>query len=259
MDAKLSRYIQHRLLAAAPRSWLIVLVASLVPAACLAQAESQQMPAAADYTYPDIVAVRQLKSGSIYVNRQDLTLYAMDARTAASRAGQPFRFCVGPCTQIWAPLAADPNAKPVGKWTVVTGAQGPQWAYKRNPVFTFLADKAPGAVAGDGYDEMWSVIAYVPPPPPIVVPPNVAPLYTKHGYILADGGGHALFVLDRGACDRACTGAAPFAAGMAASPVGDWSVLRDQDSPQWAYRNHPVFISQQDTQSAPQGAAILRP
>ena len=251
------RSIQH--LPVAWRALLIVLVVSVPPTPSFAQVEVQQKEAAADYTYPDIVEVRQVKSGYLYVNRQGLTLYAMDARTAASRAGQPFRYCVGPCTLIWAPLAADPSAKPVGRWAVVTGAQGPQWSYNRNPVFTFLADKAPGSVGGDGYDEMWSAIAYVPSPPPISAPPNVVPRYTKDGYILADAGGHALFVLSQGACDPACSEAEPLAAGMAAAPIGDWSVLRTQDRPHWAYRHHPVFISLLDAPAVPPGEAMLRP
>jgi predicted lipoprotein with Yx(FWY)xxD motif len=38
-------------------------------------------------------------------------------------------------------------------WTVVVGMDGSKmWAYKGHPLYTFIEDKKPGQVTGDGKD-----------------------------------------------------------------------------------------------------------
>lgn len=58
--------------------------------------------------------------------------------------------CVDRCLSAWPALAAKPSSKSVGKWTVITRADGtPQWAFAGKPVYTFVRDTESTAT-GDG-------------------------------------------------------------------------------------------------------------
>lgn len=239
----------------------LLAIGLLMPAPLMAQAA---MPASEDAAlsdtsaYPAVVSVRTGKVGFYYADAQGRTVYAMSSRTARGRSGVTLTYCIGPCEKIWTPLAAPADAKPVGRWKVVVAAQGPQWSYKDDLVFTYNADKAPGDMAGDGYDDLWNVIAHVPPAPKLTAPASVTPRYVDGGYVLSDANGHALFTAGT-ANDPAPAAWAPLAAGMAARDIGDWTIQRIGDQPQWLYRGKPVFVSREEAPSlAPAGGTVLR-
>lgn len=239
-----------------------LLCALLAP---LASASAQQGndPAAAVGTdgFPAVVKVGQSALGEIFTSASGMTVYAMDARIARSRSGAGTDYCVGPCAKVWTPVPAAADAKPIGRWSVVKGAQGPQWAFKGNPIFTFQADRAPGSTAGNAYDDLWSVIPYVPPVPRISAPDSVKPLFVGRAYILADASGRALFAApDGGKCAGACESWSPLLAGMASRDVGDWKVVRDADRAHWSYRGRPVYVADEQAPTAiPAGAVMLKP
>src|SRR6185436_8964283 len=53
------------------------------------------------------------------------------------------------CTQVWPPVLAAADAKPVGKWTIVTRKDGAkQWAYDNYALYTSVLDQRPGDVNG---------------------------------------------------------------------------------------------------------------
>jgi predicted lipoprotein with Yx(FWY)xxD motif len=57
--------------------------------------------------------------------------------------------CNGPCATAWPPLAASPDARDDGDWTVVTRDDGSrQWAYKTKPLYSFAKDASGGAATG---------------------------------------------------------------------------------------------------------------
>ncbi|NML05821.1 hypothetical protein [Sphingomonas sp. G-3-2-10] len=234
----------------------IVLLASLllVQPALVAPAIAQSHgDAPAERTYPAEVSVRKTGDRVIYVTPRKMTLYTLDARVAFTRGNGTQLFCIESCARQWAPLAAPADAKPIGDWTVTTRGGAPQWAYRNRPVFTHLADRSPGDMRGDGIEDLWDVIAYVPPPPKITAPASVAPLFLDDAYVLADTGGHVLFTGSH-------EGASPFLAGIASRDLGEWTVLHTGDHPQWAWRGKPVFVSSEAKSSeVPHGAAILRP
>ena len=209
----------------------------------------------ADESRPQGVAVRQTKSGAMFVDARGMTLYALSARLAGSRSGAPLKYCVGPCTAVWSPLVAPANAQPLGDWKVIDGAQGAQWSYKGNPVFTYIKDDAPGSTAGDGYEDLWKVLAYIPPAPTIVAPASVTVAYVEGHYIMTDREGRALFTT-KDKCSAACE--QPLLAGMASQPVGDWKVARDGDRPQWTYRGKPVYVTRDErrTRVPDEGVAL---
>ena len=66
--------------------------------------------------------------------------------------------CVDRCATAWPPLAAPAGAKAVGKWTVITRADGSsQWAVDGKPVYTFVRD-TDGTATGDGMGGAWHVV-----------------------------------------------------------------------------------------------------
>jgi predicted lipoprotein with Yx(FWY)xxD motif len=212
-----------------------------------------------EHAYPaKDVRIEKSKIGPVFADAQGKTLYGVNLRYVAFRGGggDPLKFCKGVCAENWVPLVAPADAKPTGYWKVVEGAQGPQWAYKNSPVFTYKADKGPGALDGDGADEMWNALAYIPPVPTIAAPGNVTPTFAKGEYVLTDKQGHALYTGGKSVADQK-----PFSAGMASQSVGDWSVVRDGDRPQWAYRGKPVYVSEADQaeQVPDDSATILKP
>lgn len=222
-----------------------------------AQNPAMNQVSGADLGRPPGIASGQSKLGAVYVDSRGLTLYAMSRRYANSRSAgfNGLKYCTGPCTQTWTALMAAADAKPIGNWIIVDGAQGPQWAYKGDPVFTYAADQSPGSTGGDGKDDLWRVMAYIPPVPTITAPAAVAPLFADGAYLLADNQGHALYTSDKDAA-----GGEPLLAGMASQGTGDWTVSRDGDQPQWAYRGKLVYVSQQTVPTqVPAEGTVLRP
>lgn len=66
--------------------------------------------------------------------------------------------CTGQCAQNWPPLLAEAGAKAEGEWSLVKRDDGSlQWAYDGKPLYTFINDKQPGEVTGDGKMGVWHV------------------------------------------------------------------------------------------------------
>ncbi len=202
---------------------------------------------------PAAVKVGKSARGAILTDASGRTLYAMDARTVRSRYGAGVDYCRDACAQMWRALPAAKDAVPVGHWKVVTGAAGPQWAWNNNAVFTYAKDAGPGSVAGNGYDDLWNVIAYVPPPPSVVAPAAVSIVYADGAYVMTDDAGHRLFT---GQCADGCALWQRLDAGLANRAVGEWKVARDGDRAHWLYRGQPVFVASGDP---PPGTKPLHP
>jgi len=151
---------------------------------------------------------------------------------------------------------ADPQKAP--DWTVIAGPQGPQWVYKGwHMVYTRRGDQ-PGSTAHDGADGFtWNTLKFVPPAPSIVAPATVRPVFLDGRYALADKDGHVLFT---GTCTGACARWEPLAGGFASRGIGEWTVSRTGDRPQWTWRGKPVYVSRADDPAAvPENAEVLRP
>jgi predicted lipoprotein with Yx(FWY)xxD motif len=241
----------------------LVAVASLALPLMATGASAQQgrgAPATtADDGHPaDIAFAKSNSDGFVYTDTHGLTLYAMNARFAAFFAGggngnpnAGNKYCADKCTQTWTALKASADAKPIGAWKVVEGAQGPQWAYKGDPVFTYTADKT-GTVDGKEKDDLWRVLNYIPPVPKFRAPATVTAVFDGQEYVLEDGQGHALYT-----GGKPETNTTPFLSGMASQGVGNWTVSREGDHPQWVYKGQPVYIG--SANQAPAGGTGLRP
>lgn len=242
------------------RHIILLTAATFVLAAAGARARDDA--ASAPPNLPAGIALATGKERSFFVDSAGMTLYRLNARQAQFRSGLRENYCIGDCTKIWTPAKVTGSAVPVGGWTIIKAPDGSeQWAYQDDPVFTFRDDKAPGATAGDGYDDLWSVIQYVPPPPTFVAPSNVTAVRTKGGYVLADAQGHALYVRKQaGDCRTDCAVLKPFTAGLASHGLGAWTVSLTGDWPGWDYRGKPVYVSQEDLPGdVPADGVALRP
>jgi predicted lipoprotein with Yx(FWY)xxD motif len=90
------------------------------------------------------VKVVQTRKGTIFVNRDGMTLYTFDRDTSGNKST-----CDGKCTERWRPLAADKDAEAKGDFTVVVRSDGSRmWAYRYRPLYTFHSDRAPGDTNG---------------------------------------------------------------------------------------------------------------
>lgn len=103
------------------------------------------------------VAMAQTKTGDsakgkVLTDAKGMTLYTFDKDTKGKSA------CSGKCAVNWPPLKVSGDAKAGKDYSVVTRADGgKQWAYKGKPLYTWIKDKKPGDVTGDGVNKVWHV------------------------------------------------------------------------------------------------------
>jgi predicted lipoprotein with Yx(FWY)xxD motif len=90
--------------------------------------------------------------GTVLTDAKGMTLYTFDKDSKGKSA------CNGKCAVNWPPLMASAGTK-VGKdYSIVTRDDGSkQWAYKGMPLYTWIKDKKPGDVTGDGVNKVWHV------------------------------------------------------------------------------------------------------
>lgn len=100
-------------------------------------------PAAAAMGEPAKMA--DTAKGSAWVDGMGMTLYTF-GKDEVGKSN-----CTGECATAWPPLAVQAGAEAVGEWTIVVRADGTQqWAYGGKPLYTWIKDKKPGDVTGDG-------------------------------------------------------------------------------------------------------------
>lgn len=91
-----------------------------------------------------------MNSNGILTDASGMSLYTFDPDTATSSA------CNGGCARKWPPLTAGADAHDHGDFTVIMRADGSkQWAYKGQPLYLWINDKAPGDMSGDGVGGKW--------------------------------------------------------------------------------------------------------
>ena len=255
-----------------------MMVALSASTAAMAQPADLPIQPATTSSYPPGVAVGRAGGLAVYTAADGRTLYGMDMRTLLRAGADPAIHCRDACSQAWEPLLAPTDAKPnlrypsggrdadprylpnqkAPDWTVIQGAQGPQWVYKGWHVVFLRKGEAPGTAAHEGEDNRtWNTLKFVPPPPKLTAPVNITTTFVDGAYALVDDKGRLLFT---GACAPDCADWRPLAGGMASRDLGDWAVSRTGDGPQWSYRGRPVFVAEMPgLDELPQGGALLRP
>lgn len=257
-------------------------------------------PARTD-TYPDGFKVVRTKSGQVYATKDGQTLYGMDLRTLIRFGPDPAVYCKDECAKVWQPMLAPPGSQPniafprgfgsppppagqaprpapapagsnsdlnpdglyntqrAPDWTIIQGASGPQWLYKSwHLVFTRKGDK-PGSTAHDGDQDLtWNTLKFVPPVPKLTAPQSVAATFKDGSYVLTHKDGRILFT---GTCKKGCADWLPLPAPAAGRGLGEWTVLRSGDTPQWLYRGRPVYVglAPDNPSAVPVSGKVLRP
>lgn len=96
----------------------------------------------------------QTSIGEVLTDANGMTLYTFDIDKAGTSN------CTGECAEYWPPATAPADAQPVDDdFTLVKRADGTlQWAEEGKPLYTYVNDKKPGDVTGDGKNGVWHVV-----------------------------------------------------------------------------------------------------
>jgi predicted lipoprotein with Yx(FWY)xxD motif len=220
--------------------------------------DAQAAPAGAVGGHPAEVTFRDSPMGLIYTALDGRSLYVMKVYRLRY-AGAAETYCTGACTLAWKALPAPADAKPVGAWTVVTGPQGPQWAYGKRPVFLFSGDKQSGDLNGHERDDIFLAINYVPPAPTTPAPGGIEPLFVNHREYVFSYQGRPVYGYGPGAsCAEGCKGLTPLAAPLGAKNIGDWTIIRHDGGSLWTYAGKRLFVAANDDAAIMDAAAMVR-
>ena len=133
-----------------PAAWLAPLaLLAVLATGCSAAAAGYHAAAkpAASSSSSSAVKTATINGATVLTNSQGLTLYsfAPDTRTASH--------CNGTCAQLWPPVHGRVTAGPgvTGQLGTITRADGAiQATYNGHPLYTYVADTAPGQAKGNG-------------------------------------------------------------------------------------------------------------
>lgn len=149
---------------------------------------------------PPAFDVRQMGTGRMLVNYAGFSVYTWDGdRPNTSN-------CAGDCLKKWAPALAAETSQPQGEWTILQRSPGVrQWAYRKKPLYTYIADIRPKSMLGT--DEAgWHNVYTLPAP---AWPREFTQQETHAGIVLADAAGKTIYVyscgddaMDQLACDH---------------------------------------------------------
>ena len=177
--------------------------------------------------------MEQSALGVVWTDAMGMTLYIFD-KDASGKSN-----CNGKCAKAWPPLLASASAQSMGDFTIVARDDDTrQWAYKGQPVYSWVKDKKPGDTTGNSVGDVW----WVARPSPA----NRGP--SAKGGFWTDAKGMTLYIFDKDAsgkskCNGKCAKAwPPFHASANAQSMGDFTIVaRDDDTKQWAYKEQPVY------------------
>jgi predicted lipoprotein with Yx(FWY)xxD motif len=171
------------------------------------------------------------------------------------------------CAEVWPPVFAADDAKPVGDFTIITRKDGrKQLAYDEHALYTSILDQKPGDVLGattrktGGDGPAARAVATVPS----AIPPGFAIVTTTIGRQLVTDKFYSVYWSERDApeksnCDVACARTwVPVIAPASAKSQGDWSTFeRSPGIRQWAFRKKPLYTNVLDpTAGSMQGSDV---
>ena len=97
-------------------------------------------------TGPDVLKARTIGGVNLLTDARGLTLYSFAPDTSTKSA------CYGSCAAYWPPVAGTPSAGPgvTGTLGTITRTDGTKQAtYDGHPLYTYIADSAPGSASGN--------------------------------------------------------------------------------------------------------------
>ncbi len=99
------------------------------------------------------IKIRTVNGANVLTDTRGMTLYTF------TQDGPGQSSCYGQCAQNWPPLTADTGATPEGDFTLIERSDGSlQWAFDGNPLYTWVGDRQPGDMTGDGVGGVWNAV-----------------------------------------------------------------------------------------------------
>jgi predicted lipoprotein with Yx(FWY)xxD motif len=155
-------------------------IVALSAAALLAGVGAPGVFAKAKAAPPPLVRLESTKLGEVLANEGGYTLYWFTPDHGTHLA------CQGVCAKIWPPLVVPASEKtPVipkgvpGRFGVVARGKARQLTWNGHPLYTFVRDKAPGQVNGEGFKKLWWAAVVKPAPKPVKATKGAAKGHVK--------------------------------------------------------------------------------
>jgi len=159
------------------------------------------------------------------------------------------------CVQLWPPLYADADARPIGNWTILSRTDGKkQWAYKKRALYRSHLDRRPGETNGGTRRLPMDSTVRGAPRRPATPAPAIPPQFTigpmALGLTLTDvTSGFSVYYFDKDTATKAyCNDTCldewrPMLAADITVARGDWTVLdRGGGIKQWVFRGKPLYV-----------------
>ena len=133
--------------------------AGAAPSSTPASASSAPASASSAAAASGALKTAQVSGVTVVTNAKGFTLYSFAPDTATTSK------CNGACAQIWPPVTGAVTAGPgvTGKLGTITRSDGStQATYDGHPLYTYVADTAPGQATGNGVNANGGVWHEVP-------------------------------------------------------------------------------------------------
>lgn len=173
------------------------------------------------------------------------------------------------CTDVWPPVLASADAKPIGKWTIVERPDGrKQWAHDGWSLYTSILDTQAGETLGGSpmigtFNNAGA--PRIPVGPEANVPSQFTVTSTMLGRMVTLRNGWSVYSYDGDNRNKAnCTGAClagwlPVLAADYARPLGEWTIFeRAPGVKQWAFKGKPVYQHLNDRKTRSQDGSDVR-
>lgn len=101
--------------------------------------------------------IRSEKSvlGTIYAAANGKSVYEFKKDTPHSGKSM----CYSKCATAWPPVTPPAGFSPSGDWGKITRTDGStQLTYTGSPLYTWIGDKKPGQITGQGFHNAWRVV-----------------------------------------------------------------------------------------------------
>ncbi|MCF3948592.1 COG4315 family predicted lipoprotein [Acidiphilium iwatense] len=103
---------------------------------------------------PKAIRLQATKLGQVYATSSGMTVYEFKKDVPHSHKST----CYGECATLWPPVAAPAGFKSMKPWGIaVRKGSEKQLTYQGYPLYTWIKDKQPGDVTGQGVKGVWRV------------------------------------------------------------------------------------------------------